>query len=112
MTAFALPPFLAQAATSNTAAGSAVTPPSASSLLRDSAPPYAYNRPFLQPAPVWDYWFALLFPLLLIVCLVYKGIKVSHVRELPKQAAAMFGWILLSLGAAAIALQLFVRWTS
>lgn len=74
-------------------------------------PAYHYNQPFLQPAPVWDYWFLLLFPLLLVICLVYKTVKVSHIRELPRQAGEMFGWLIAGLAASAVGLWLFVKIT-
>lgn len=68
-----------------------------------------YSRPFLQPLPVWDYWWALLFPLLLGICVVYKTIKVSDVREVPRAALTMMFWVIAAFIGAAVGLVVFVR---
>lgn len=68
-----------------------------------------YSRPFLQPLPIWDYWWTLLFPLLAAICIVYKACKVTRLSELPKAAAGMFCWVLAALFAIAIGLLAWVR---
>ena len=57
--------------------------------------------PFLTPLPVWSYWPALLFPLCAIVAVVYKSIKCSAMSQVPREATALFIWILLGMAAAA-----------
>lgn len=68
-----------------------------------------YTRPFVQPLPVWDYWWALLFPLLLAICIVYKACKVTRLSELPRAAAGMLFWVLAALVAIAAGLMVWVR---
>ncbi len=70
---------------------------------------YAYNRPFLQPLPVWDYWPALLVPLLLAVAIVYKSTKVTHLKELPWASVVMVFWVLCAFIGIAVGLSVFVR---
>lgn len=65
---------------------------------------YAYTRPFLQPLPVWDYWPVLLLPLVLGVAVVYKAIKCRSMSQVPKEAASITMWVLVSFGAAAAVL--------
>ena len=57
--------------------------------------------PFLSPLPVWSYWPALLFPLCAIVAIVYKSIKCSSMSQVPREATALFIWILIGMAAAA-----------
>lgn len=47
-------------------------------------------RPFITPAPLWDYWWLLLFPLLASVAIVYKCTKVSSPRRIPGEAAQLW----------------------
>ena len=47
-------------------------------------------RPFVTPAPLWDYWWLLLFPLLASVAIVYKCTKVSKVRRVPGEAGQLW----------------------
>ncbi len=60
--------------------------------------------PFLSPLPIWDYWPALLFPLCAIVAVVYKSIKCSTMKQVPREATALFIWILIGMAAAGIVL--------
>ena len=64
---------------------------------------------FFSPLPIWDYWWALLFPLVIGIAIVYKGIKCDSLRQVPVQAAVITFWILLSLGAAGAGLSLLVH---
>jgi hypothetical protein len=74
-----------------------------------AAPAYQYSRPFVQPLSVWDYWWLLLLPLALGISIVYKSVKCSHIREVPKAALGMTFWILLAFSAAAFGLLGLVR---
>jgi hypothetical protein len=65
--------------------------------------------PFLTPLPVWDYWPVLLFPLCAIVAVVYKSIKCSTMKLVPREATALFIWILLGMAAAAAILAGLVK---
>ena len=71
---------------------------------------YAYTHPFLQPLPVWDYWPLLLLPLVIGVAVVYKSVKCRSIRQVPKEAASITMWILISFAAAAAALAGLVKW--
>ena len=66
-------------------------------------------QPFLTPLPVWDYWPALLFPLCAVVAIVYKSIKCSSMKEVPREATALFLWILIGMAAAAAVLTGIVK---
>jgi hypothetical protein len=70
---------------------------------------YAYTRPFLQPMPVWNYWYVLLLPLCVAVAVVYKAIKCNSMKHVPREAAAITLWILVSFAAAAAALAGLVK---
>jgi len=72
--------------------------------------------PLVTPLPLWDYWAWLLLPLCAAVSIVYKTIKCRFVREIPLQAAAITGWIVLSMIAVAAGIwllyQIMVVWTA
>lgn len=70
-----------------------------------------YTRPFIQPLPVWNYWWALSLPLIFGICVVYKSVKCSQIGEVPRAAVIMMGWILAALVASGIALLIFVKLT-
>jgi hypothetical protein len=70
---------------------------------------YAYTRPFLQPMPVWDYWYLLLLPLCIGVSIVYKAIKCRSMAYVPAEAATITMWILVCFAAAAAALVGLVK---
>jgi hypothetical protein len=57
--------------------------------------------PFLTPMPVWGYWPVLLFLLCAIVAIVYKSIKCHAMSQVPREATALFIWILIGMAAAA-----------
>jgi hypothetical protein len=69
---------------------------------------YSYSRPFIQPLPVWDYWYLLLLPLVLAVAVVYKACKCSKFSEIPRAAVGMVCWIVLAFVGTAVGLHLFV----
>jgi hypothetical protein len=70
---------------------------------------YSYSRPFLQPMPVWDYWYLLLLPLVIAVAVVYKAIKCRTIKQVPREAASIAAWILVCFAAAAVALVVLVK---
>ena len=65
--------------------------------------------PFVTPAPVWGFWWVLLFPLVAAVAVVYKTIKVRHMRRLPVEATQLTLTILLAMFLGAAALTIMVR---
>ncbi len=65
--------------------------------------------PFLTPLPVWNYWPALLFPLCAIVAIVYKSIKCGSMKHVPREATALFLWILIGMAAAGAVLASLVK---
>jgi hypothetical protein len=70
---------------------------------------YVYTRPFLQPMPVWNYWYLLLLPLCIAVAVVYKAIKCHSMKRVPREALAIIVWILVSFVAAGAALAGLVK---
>jgi hypothetical protein len=65
--------------------------------------------PFMQPLPVWDYWYLLALPLCAAVSIVYKSIRCRSMRKVPREAAKATGWILAGLVFAAVVLALIVK---
>ena len=79
-------------------------------LLADIAPDtYAYTRPFIQPAPLWDHWPWLLLPLALGISIVYKCVKCDRMARVPKEAGELFLIILLVMAAAGAGLVGLVK---
>ena len=71
-------------------------------------------RPFLDPLPIWKLpvWLwtpVLLIPLTIGVAVVYKSIKCSRMGKVPRESAALTGWILLFMFVAAVVLTIAVR---
>lgn len=64
--------------------------------------------PFVHPLPVWDYWIALLVPLVGLFSIAYKGIKCRSVADVPRESAHIFVLCLLGMAAAAGILWLLV----
>jgi hypothetical protein len=52
---------------------------------------------------------ALLFPLCAVVAIVYKSIKCASMSQVPREATALFIWILLGMAAAAAVLAGVVK---
>ncbi len=71
--------------------------------------------PFVDPLPVWDYWPWQILPLALAISIVYKSIKCRTVADVPREAAVLALWIVLSMiGVAAgvlLVTKVFVEWT-
>ena len=74
----------------------------------------ATYRPLLDPLPIWrlpvQLWTpVMLIPLTVAIAVVYKSIKCSRMNKVPRQSAALTGWILLFMLCAAIVLWVVVR---
>ena len=48
------------------------------------------------------YWLLLLIPLVIVICLVYKGTRVRDIKDLPKAAAIMVGQVFIVMTVAAL----------
>ena len=71
--------------------------------------PYRYDRPFIQPLPIWDYWYVLLVPLVLAISVVYKSVRCSSMRRVPREALVLFVFIMTVMLLAAGALAALVN---
>ena len=69
-------------------------------------------RPFLDPLPVWDYWYVLILPLCVAVSVVYKAMKCRSISQIPLEASQIVLWILGGFSAAAVGLMVLVKWLS
>lgn len=67
-------------------------------------------RPFLDPLPVWDYWYLLILPLCISVAVVYKSMKCRTMGRVPIEAGQIVLWILGGFSGAAVALMVLVKW--
>ena len=67
--------------------------------------------PFLDPVPIWSnrVWPFMLLPLAAAVSVVYKSIKCRRMSQVPREATALFIWILLGMAAAAAILAGVVK---
>jgi hypothetical protein len=70
------------------------------SLLLLAAEKYSY-APFVKPAPLWNTWYLLALPLCLGIAIVYKSVRCESMRQVPRQAAILFGFIIAVMIAAA-----------
>ena len=77
-----------------------------SSVLFSAALAYT---PFVNPLPVWDYWYLLILPLAAAVSVVYKSIKLERMRDVPWQAFVIGLWIVFGMLGAAVLLAGVVR---
>ena len=66
-------------------------------------------EPFVQPAPVWDYWYLLALPIVAALSIVYKSIRCHKMSQVPKEAAVIFVTILAGMLIAAGALWVMVK---
>jgi hypothetical protein len=69
----------------------------------------AQYRPFIDPLPIYPYWYRLLLPLCLLFSVVYKAVRCETMSQVPRAAAEITFWILLGMGAAAVGLAAIVR---
>ncbi len=69
-------------------------------------------RPFIDPLPIGNSpgWTLLLIPLVILVSLAYKTIKLRELHELPRQALRLALQIFFFLGLAAAALWGLTLW--
>lgn len=65
--------------------------------------------PFVTPAPLWDYWWILLFPLLAGVAVVYKSIKCRRMGRVFVEAAQLWVYTVVAMALGAAALTVLVR---
>ena len=79
-----------------------------SSILSSAQQVLAYT-PFVNPLPVWDYWYLLILPLAAAVSVVYKSIKLERMRDVPGQALVIGLWIVFGMLGAAVVLAGVVR---
>ncbi|MAE67554.1 MAG: hypothetical protein CMJ18_25130 [Phycisphaeraceae bacterium] len=63
--------------------------------------------PILHPLPVDDIWLALLLPLVVVISVVYKTIKLEDLSRLPKQASMLSIQIIGFMILAALVLWVF-----
>ncbi len=66
-------------------------------------------RPFLDPLPLHGHWMWLLLPLVVVIAVVYKAIRVDDLSRLPRQVAIMVGQIAVVLIALALLLWLITE---
>jgi len=67
--------------------------------------------PFLDPLP-WDhelFWLSLLLPLVVVISVVYKTIKLPDLKQLPRQAGMLTVQIVVFMVLAACALWLLTE---
>jgi hypothetical protein len=50
------------------------------------------------------YWLCLVVPLAIAICVVYRGTRVEHLKELPKQAGIMTVQLVVVMALAAVVL--------
>jgi hypothetical protein len=67
-------------------------------------------RPFLDPLAVDDEWLLLLIPLVVVISVVYKTIKLEDLSRLPRQAALLSAQIIAFMAAAAAVLWGLTEW--
>jgi hypothetical protein len=73
-----------------------------------TAPTQSY-RMFIDPLPIYRYWYWLLLPLCVLFSVVYKAVKCESMKEVPRQAISITFWILLGMASAAVGLALVVK---
>ena len=69
-------------------------------------------RPFIDPLPIGNSagWALLCVPLVILVSVAYKTIKLQNLAELPRQASRLTVQILVFLAAAAVLLWVVTLW--
>jgi hypothetical protein len=65
--------------------------------------------PFASPLPIYNYWWALLFPLLIGIAIAYKGVKCATMKNVPREATQITVLILLGMVAVGIVLTTLVK---
>jgi hypothetical protein len=54
-------------------------------------------RPFLDPLPIEDGWFLLLFPLALLISIGYKAVRVGDMRRYWREVGVMTVQVILAM---------------
>ncbi|MCG8512166.1 MAG: hypothetical protein MI741_23360 [Rhodospirillales bacterium] len=67
--------------------------------------------PFLDPLPIDRFWLLLLVPLVIVVAVVYKTIKLPDLSRLPRQSASLAAQILAFMVLAAVVLWILTELT-
>ncbi|MBB6429984.1 hypothetical protein [Algisphaera agarilytica] len=75
-------------------------------MMSPLAPLLLAFRPFIDPLPIGNSsaWVALFIPLVILVSVAYKTIKLRDLRELPRKSAILALQIFIFMGAAAAGL--------
>jgi len=63
---------------------------------------------FHQPLPLDSYWLVLFVPLVVVICVVYKAIKLDDLSQLPRRAGSLAIQIILFMLVADVALWLML----
>jgi len=63
-------------------------------------------RPFLDPLPLEEYFMLFLLPLIVVIAVVYKTIKLEDLSLLPRAAGILTVQIVVFMALAAVALWL------
>jgi hypothetical protein len=66
-------------------------------------------RLFIDPLPIYRYWFWLLIPLCVLFSIVYKAVKCESMRQVPRAALESTFWVLSGMAAAAAVLAGIVK---
>ena len=66
--------------------------------------------PFKEPLEIYDTWMWFIFPLTIIIALVYKTLKVENLNQLLPQTLRLTGAMLLFMVAAASILWGVTEW--
>lgn len=97
--------------------GRPVSPPSAGPeavsdpLAGEAQPaPYTAYRPFIDPLPAHDLWWAMLLPIALFVSMVYKAVRVRSMDTYWRQVGAMTVQTVVGMVMLALGVYLFVEW--
>jgi len=69
-------------------------------------------RPFIWPAPVWNYWYLLLPPLCLGIAIVYKSIRCDQMKRVPRESIQLCCVILAVMCLAGLGLWLLTEWVA
>ena len=74
-----------------------------------TAPSSPSYRLFIDPLPIYRYWYWLLLPLCILFSVVYKAVKCESMKDVPRQAISITFWILLGMASAAVGLALVLK---
>jgi TRAP-type C4-dicarboxylate transport system permease large subunit len=65
--------------------------------------------PFRDPIPIGDAWLVLLLPLIIVISIVYKTIKLADLSRLPREATQLSATIMVFMLLAAAGLWLLTE---